>query len=102
MDIYQKCRGEKKVRGALIEAMRQELRTTFKEEFEKQEVYLLAASSCSPDVAAGWVEQIKEEFPGMDVLYDNLTCGLACHSGPDGLGIGCACRPIKKKMDALK
>ena len=39
--------------------------------------------------AEEWIRQIKESFPGMDVMCDNLSLGLSCHIGPDGLGIAC-------------
>lgn len=93
LDIFQKCRGEKKMRSTLIEAMKTEFQTNFKEEYEAGEIRLLAASSSSSEEAGKWVEQIKAAFPGMDVLYDDLTFGLACHTGCDAVGIGCVCKP---------
>lgn len=95
LDIYQKCRGVKRTRKAMIDAMKQELATNFKDEYHAGNIYLLAASSCSQEVTDDWVKQIKKEFPGMDVLCDDLSFGLACHIGPDGLGIGCSVKPIE-------
>lgn len=92
LDIHQKCRGSKKMRQSLIEAMKNELDTTFKEEWEAGEVYLLAASTALWDEANAWVEQIKAAFPGVDVMYDDLSFGIACHTGPEALGIGCVCK----------
>ena len=73
--------------------MKQELATNFKEEYEKGEVYLLAASSASKEETDEWVREIQENFPGMDVMCDPLSLGVSCHIGPGGLGIGCSCRP---------
>mgnify|MGYP000432055436 CR=1 FL=1 len=42
----------------------------------------------------GFTTEIKESFPGMDVMCDDLSLGLSCHIGPDGLGIGCSCMPL--------
>jgi len=89
LDIFQKCRGEKKMKHTLIEAMKTEFETNFKKEYEAGEMRLLAASTCLSEDAEKWVEQIKEAFPGMDVMYDNLTFGIACHTGCDAVGIGC-------------
>lgn len=94
LDTYQKCRGMKKARKTMIEAMKEELATNFREEYEAGKVHLVAASSSTEDVTREWVEQIKESFPGMEVMSDNLTFGLSCHIGPDGLGIGCTCEMI--------
>lgn len=94
LDVYQKCRGTKKARKVMIEAMKKELETTFREEYAKGKVRLVAASSCADDVTQEWIEQIKESFPEMDVMSDPLSFGLSCHIGPDGLGIGCTCSPL--------
>lgn len=93
LDIFKKCRGFAKARQAMIEAMRHDLETVFREEYERGEVYLLAASSADPETTAGWVEEIRAAFPGMDILCDSLSMGVSCHIGPGGLGIGCSCRP---------
>lgn len=93
LDIFQKCRGTKKTRAVMIEAMKHELETTFKEQYEAGEVSLLAASSATPEVTEGWVAQIQDAFPGMKVMCEELSLGVSCHVGPDGLGIGCSCRP---------
>ena len=94
LDVFQKCRGMKKSRKAMIDAMHRELETTFKKEYDAGKVYLMAASSSTAEVTADWISQIRESFPGMDVMCDDLSLGLSCHIGPDGLGIGCSCIPL--------
>lgn len=93
LHIFQKSRGIKKAKKLMLDTMHQELETRFKESYEKGELYLMAASSTDPETAAEWVEEIKASFPGMDVLYDDLSLGVCCHIGPGGLGIGCSCKP---------
>ena len=85
----------KKARKVMIDAMKHELETNFREEYEAGNVYLMAASSSTDEVTAEWMAQIKESFPGMDVMCDKLSFGLSCHIGPDGLGIGCTCKPAE-------
>ena len=94
LDVFQKCRGMKKSRKAMIDAMHRELETTFKKEYDAGKVYLMAASSSTAVITADWISQIRESFPGMDVMCDDLSLGLSCHIGPDGLGIGCSCMPL--------
>lgn len=55
----------------MIDAMKNEFATNFKEEYEKGEVYLLAASSASKEASDEWVKEIQEAFPGMDVVCEN-------------------------------
>ena len=94
LDTYQKCRGMKKSCKVMIDAMKEELETNFREEYKAGKVYLMAASSSTDEVTEEWVEQIKESFPGMEVMCDKRSFGLSCHIGPDGLGIGCTCKPV--------
>lgn len=77
----------------MLEAMKHDMETTFKEYYDKNEVYLLAASSADEATTQEWVQEIKDFFPGMEVLCDDLSLGLCCHIGEGGLGIGCSCRP---------
>ena len=93
LDSYKKCQGIKKAKREMLEAMKNDLETTFKEYYEKGEVYLMAASSADEETTAAWVEEIKAYFPGMDVLCDPLCLGIACHTGEGALGIGCSCKP---------
>ena len=78
----------------MIDAMKHELETNFREEYAAGKVYLMAASSSTDEATEEWVNQIKESFPGMEVMCDKLSFGLSCHIGPDGLGIGCTCKPV--------
>ena len=80
----------------MLDAMHNELETTFKKEFEAGKIYLMAASSSTSEVTADLISQIRESFPGMDVMCDDLSLGLSCHIGPDRLGIGCSCMPLYK------
>lgn len=93
LETFRKCRGMKKARREMLEAMENELRTTFADSYAKGEVYLLAASSADEDTTNEWVEEIKAYFPDMDVQCENLSLGISCHVGDGGLGIGCSCRP---------
>ncbi len=93
LDVYAKTRGFIKAKKIMLEALKNDLETKFKEYYEKGEVYILAAGSTVKEVAEEWVDEIKAFFPGMDVLYDDLTMGLCCHIGQGGLGIGCSCKP---------
>ena len=93
LDSFKKCRGSAKARAGMIEAIKNDLETTFKEYYDKNEVYLLAASSAPDEVTKDWLAQIQDAFPGMEVLCDDLSLGVSCHIGYGGLGIGLSCRP---------
>jgi len=90
---YKESRGMAKARKDMIAAMKNDFETRFKEWVDKGEIYLMAASSASPEVTEGWVKEIEAAFPGYDVRCDDLALAVSCHIGPGGLGIACSCRP---------
>lgn len=93
LESYKKCRGMKKARRDMLEAMKHNIETSFGDEFAKGEVYMLAASSADEATTQAWIEEIEEFFPCMKVLCDKLSMGISCHTGEGALGIGCSCRP---------
>lgn len=93
LETYKKSRGMKKAKKDMLDAIREDLETNFKEYYDKKEVYLLAATSADAETTAAWVEEIKAAFPGMDVLSGNLSLGICCHVGEGALGVGVSCRP---------
>ena len=96
LDTYKKCRGMRKAKNEMLETMKQEMQTTYKEAIERGEFYLMAASSADEETTKEWVEEIKAYFPGFEVLCDNLSMGISCHTGDGALGIGCSCKPKRK------
>lgn len=93
LETYKKTRGMKKARQEMLAAMRHDFDVTFKEYADKNEIYLMAASSADEATTQEWVDEIKAYFPGMEVLCDDLSLGISCHTGEGALGIGCSCRP---------
>ncbi len=93
LNTYKKSRGMKKAKKEMIEAIKNDFETTFREYYENGEIYLMAASSADEETTQAWIEEIKAAFPGMEVMCDYLTLGISCHTGEGALGIGCSCRP---------
>ena len=84
---------EYSIRKEMLEAMKNDLEVTFREYTDRGEVYLMAATSADEETTKGWVDEIKEHFPGMEVKCMPLTLGVSCHTGEGALGIGCSCKP---------
>lgn len=93
LDTFQKCRGFKKAKKTMLDAMHHDLENNFRKYYESGEFRLLAASSSNPQETEEWIHEIESSFPGIPVMCDDLSLGVSCHIGPDGLGIGCSCRP---------
>lgn len=93
LETYKKCRGMKKARRDMLEAMQHDFETVFREYYERGDIYLLAASSADEETTQGWIEEIRAFFPGMEIQCDKLSLGISCHTGEGALGVGCSCRP---------
>ncbi len=93
LDAYMKCRGFRSARREMLAAMQREFATTFQKECEAGEIYLLAATSADEETTREWIREIEEFFPGMEVMCDELSLGVSCHTGAGALGIGCSVKP---------
>jgi len=93
LENFSKCRGMKKARKEMLAAIKNDMETRYQDAFNKGEVYLLAASSANEETTKDWLEEIRSEFPGMEVLFDYLPMAICCHTGEGALGVGCSCRP---------
>ena len=96
LEQFEKCRGAKKAKKLMLETIKKDIETKFKD-FSNEEIYLLAATSADEETTNKWVEQIKEFFPGKEVLCDPLSLGICCHTGEGALGVGVSCRPRRSK-----
>ena len=93
LDAYKKCRGMKKAKREMLDAMKANLENNYKEYVESGNIYLMAATSADQETTGKWVEEIQEYFPGQEIISAPLTMGISCHVGEGALGIACACKP---------
>ena len=93
LEAFRRCHGFHKAKAAMLEAVRHDMDTRFAEERDRGELYLMAASSATPEETCEWVAEIEAAFPGMGVLCDDLSLGVCCHTGAGALGVGLSCRP---------
>lgn len=77
----------------MIQQIKRELKSEFKNEYEQGKMALLVAYSKIKEQAVKFGKEIETEFPNMKVLYvDPLSLSIACHTGDGALGIGiCVC-----------
>ena len=95
LEAFKRCHGFHKAKLAMLEAVRHDMDTRFAAERDRGELHLMAASSASPEETRQWVAEIEEAFPGMQVLCDDLSLGVCCHTGAGALGVGLSCKPIE-------
>ncbi|MBQ8200251.1 MAG: DegV family protein [Clostridia bacterium] len=93
LDSFKKARGMVKAKELMLEAIRSDLAIRFADAQSRGDVHLMAAGSASPEETARWIAQIEAAFPGMPVMYDDLSLGVSCHTGEGALGVGLSIRP---------
>ncbi|MBO4823480.1 MAG: DegV family protein [Clostridia bacterium] len=78
----------------MIEFIKHDLNTEFKDYYNQGKMALLIAHTAIPDAEiAKFKTEIAAEFPNMKILYSDPLClAIACHTGPGTLGFGtCVC-----------
>lgn len=93
LEPYKKARGMHRACETMLESIRSDLVIRFQEAHARGDVFLLAAGSADAETTAKWLRQIEAAFPGMPILYDDLSLGVSCHTGEGALGIGLSCSP---------
>lgn len=93
LESYKKARGMVKARELMLESIRSDLAIRFADAHARGDVHLLAAGSASPEETERWLKQIEAAFPGMPVLYGDLSLGVSCHTGEGALGVGLSVSP---------
>lgn len=94
LDAYSKARGMKAAKKTMLEAMKKDFSTRFKEYAEKDEMVLMYAYSGNKEDAIQWKQEIEECFTGMKAVGDPLSLSVACHIGKGALAIACARRVV--------
>ena len=92
-DKFAVVRSMGQAKKKMIQRIKTELETEFKNEYEQGKMALLVAYSKNGEEGKAFAEEIEQEFDGMKVLYvDPLSLSIACHTGAGALGIGvCVC-----------
>lgn len=86
LDAYAKCLGVKKAKKAMLEAVKKELETKFKD-VPIEKLDFATAYTYDIDSANIWVNEIKEYFGINNVLCNPLSLSIATHIGPGAIAI---------------
>lgn len=90
LDAYAKARGMKAAKKIMLEAIKKDMDTRFKEYVDRKEFALMYAYSGNHDEALQWKQEIEAAFPGIEVTGDPLSLSVACHIGKGSLALACA------------
>lgn len=90
LDAYAKARGKNKAKKIMLDALKKDLETRFKEQAALGKVELAAAYAGNPEEAEEWKEEIKAAFPDLKfATIDPVSLSIACHVGPGVLAVTC-------------
>ena len=81
----------------MIQQIKLELETDFKEEYESGKMILSVAHTQNHAEAEAFKKEVLQEFPNMEVRYvDALSLSVACHIGPGALALAMFADGMKK------
>lgn len=91
LDSYAKVMNEKVAKEKMIDAMKKDFETRFKDFVDNCEMVLNIAHTNCPQKAEDFAEQVKKEFPRVEIKFiDPLSLSVSCHIGEGALAIACA------------
>ena len=90
-DQFVKARKVSDAKTAMIEAIKKDLETKFKDEYKSGKMTLQVAHTQNFATAMKFKTEIEEAFPNVELTFvDSLSLSVACHIGPGALAIACA------------
>ena len=91
-----KVHGLIKAKNTMIRAVQTDRITIFRD-YANEDLWVGAASSCiNPEETEKWMKMVEQAFPNCHTYYDPLSLSVACHTGPNALGIGISLNPKYK------
>lgn len=86
LDAFTKARGAKQGRKCMIDAVRKDRETRFKDVPDSKIVIATAGTFDEPEMEEEWRATVNAEFPEFKVIYMPLSCSIACHTGINAAG----------------
>ncbi len=93
LDAFAKARTANQGKAIMINAIRNDMETRFGGA-RADNIWLEVAYTKNTDTAEQFVEELKKEFVGFDMVCNPLSLSVACHIGPGALAVAC-CKKIR-------
>ena len=91
LDQFAKVRKLADAKTTMINALKNDLQTRFKELAEAGKMTISVAHTNNYEEAEKFKEELKEQFPNIEFTYvDPLYLSVSCHIGPGALACDCA------------
>lgn len=90
LDAFAKVRGMNKCESKIVEAIRNDLDTRFKD-IPRSEIYMFTAGTMQNEAdVKRWKDMVQKEFPEFEVNYYPLSLSIGAHIGPGSIAVGIA------------
>ena len=90
-DQFTKARKISDAKAAMITAIKNDLETKFKAEYEAGKMVLHIAHTQNFEPAMKFKAEIEEALPNIEVVaVDSLSLSVSCHIGPGALALACS------------
>lgn len=90
LDAFAKVRGMNKCESKIVEAIRNDLDTRFKD-IPRSEIYMFTAGTMQNEAdVKRWKDMVQKEFPEFEVNYYPLSLSIGAHIGPGSIALGIA------------
>ena len=87
-DQFTKARKISDAKAAMIEAVKKDFETKFKDEYSAGKMTLQVAHTQNLDAAMKFKAEIEEAFPNVEFTFvDSLSLSVSCHIGPGALAV---------------
>jgi EDD domain protein, DegV family len=90
LDAFAKARSQKLAKKIMVDAMREDFATRFKDYYDNKKLRLGVCHSANEVEAQLFARELAEVFPGYEIEIAPLPLSVACHIGPGSLAITCA------------
>lgn len=90
LDAFSKVRGMKTARKTMIDAIKKDFETKYKDCNPLTDIHLALAYTCGQEELAEWRSEVEAAFPGMPLVVDPLSLSVSCHIGPGSIAIACS------------
>ena len=88
LDAFAKCRTVKVSKTTMLTAIRDDIRDRFHAQDDLDRVWISGAySGARGEEVEEWVSEIREAYPGKEIVMQPLSLSISCHIGPGALAV---------------
>ncbi len=99
LDAFAKCRTVKMSKMTMLKAVEDDIRDRFQLEGDLDKIWISGAYSGARDEEVEeWLSEIREAYPGKQIVMQPLSLSISCHIGPGALAITCG-KKLPENMD---